>query len=417
MQNNSIYLFEFSNKLNQIFEYLNKNNIKPIVVGGFVRDTILGVKKSKDIDIEVYGVESFEKLATLLKPFGKSIVVGKSFCVLKLKLEGEEYDFSLPRRESKVAKGHKGFLVDADATLSFSEAARRRDFTINAMGWDPKEGCLLDPFGGMADIAAKRLHYVDKERFAQDPLRPLRGVVFAARFCCSFSDELFNLSAKMLKEGAFDELSKERVYEELLKLLEAEKPSIALKLLKALGLVGFFKPLSKVDSKEFDVTCDSLDRLQKHNQYAQTLFFALLVFPAEKQMEFLQNFTAKKKLHKNIELTITAYKQLQKLLKSNYKEFEVLEFATMVNIAMVVGFAYSRGEIAQAKLQSFYALAKKLGVEFSPKKPLVDGKMLVELGLEPSKEFGELLQKLYAMQLRGSTKEELVLFALGNAKV
>ncbi len=137
---------------------LSSKGGRAIVVGGSVRDHFLGLP-IKDYDIEVFGLPSMEKLEELLSEFGSVNLVGKSFGVLKLFIEGEEYDFSLPRVEEKTGRGHRGFTMRTDGKMAFEEAARRRDFTINAMGYDIEAKIFLDPFGGRRDMQAKVPRY------------------------------------------------------------------------------------------------------------------------------------------------------------------------------------------------------------------------------------------------------------------
>src|SRR3954471_17494613 len=128
---------------------------RPRLVGGGVRDWIAGLP-SKDFDIEVGGVD-FETLHRALAPFGATDVVGRSFGVIKVRARDSksEYDFSLPRRESKTGAGHRGFAVDPDPDLSDADAAARRDFTINAIALDPFTGAIIDPHHGQRDLQAR----------------------------------------------------------------------------------------------------------------------------------------------------------------------------------------------------------------------------------------------------------------------
>ena len=107
-----------------VIDHLLAKKYRPVVVGGYVRDSLLNIP-SKDIDIEVFGLKDLDLLEQLLLPFGKVNSVGKSFGVVKLQCGDLETDFSLPRQEKKIARGHKGFSVTLDGTLSFKEAARR----------------------------------------------------------------------------------------------------------------------------------------------------------------------------------------------------------------------------------------------------------------------------------------------------
>ena len=159
---------------------------RPRLVGGCVRDWLLGLEP-KDFDIEVSGV-TFEMLHRVLTPFGSTDVIGRSFGVIKLRLEAGEYDFSLPRRESKSGAGHRGFAIAPDPTLSDAEASARRDFTINAMAYDPLAGVVIDPHGGQADLRARRLRHTGPA-FVEDPLRVLRAFQLAARFDLSLAPE------------------------------------------------------------------------------------------------------------------------------------------------------------------------------------------------------------------------------------
>jgi tRNA nucleotidyltransferase (CCA-adding enzyme) len=158
-------------------------SIRALIVGGFVRDLLLGLSPT-DADIEVYGIEAnaLEALLNELFP-GQVNLVGRSFVVFKIGLgEGYEIDLALPRRESKTGVGHKDFAVEGDPSLDPREASRRRDFTINAISFDPQTGALIDPWNGVQDLEAKILRVVDANHFGEDPLRVYRAVQFAARF-------------------------------------------------------------------------------------------------------------------------------------------------------------------------------------------------------------------------------------------
>ena len=109
------------------------------------------------------------ELEELLGEYGFVNLVGKSFGVLKFTHESEEYDFSFPRKESKVGTGHRGFDIEVDGSLDFKTAAKRRDFTVNALGYDIEEKAFIDPFGGLEDIKQKQLRHIDDETFIEDP--------------------------------------------------------------------------------------------------------------------------------------------------------------------------------------------------------------------------------------------------------
>jgi len=190
---------------------------RALIVGGWCRDRLLG-RASKDIDLEVFGLPA-DRLRVLLERFETVQTVGESFTVYKI----GTIDVALPRRESKIARGHRGFEVRGDPDMSFEEAGRRRDFTINAIGFDPLTGDWLDPFGGRADLDRRLLRAVDRRTFGDDSLRVLRAVQFAARFELAVDAG----TAARCRDIPLDDLPAERVWGEFEKLLlRAGRPSI-----------------------------------------------------------------------------------------------------------------------------------------------------------------------------------------------
>ncbi len=200
---------------------------RALIVGGWVRDRLLG-RESKDIDMEVFGVDA-ERLRATLATLGRVEAVGESFQVYKC----GEIDVALPRRESKSGRGHRGFVVQGDPTMTFEEAARRRDFRVNAISFDPLTGDYIDPFDGRADLELRLLRVVDPNTFADDSLRVLRAVQFAARFNLTLDDE----ARAICRAIPLDDLPAERIWSEFEKLLNASKPSIGLTLALDLGIV------------------------------------------------------------------------------------------------------------------------------------------------------------------------------------
>ena len=154
------------------------------IVGGAVRDRLLG-RPVTDVDIEVYGLRP-EAFAEAMETLGAS-GVGKSFFVYKY----GDLDIALPRRERKVAPGHRGFAVEP--ALNEREASRRRDFTVNALLYDLEEGKVLDYWGGLEDLERRVLRRVDPTTFVEDSLRVLRGMQFSARLGFRVEEETCQL--------------------------------------------------------------------------------------------------------------------------------------------------------------------------------------------------------------------------------
>lgn len=198
--------------IEQIIRELRNSGSRAVVVGGAVRDAMLGLKP-KDFDIEVYGI-AYDKLAECISRHGPIDLVGKSFGVVKLHSEDGSYDFTIPRRDSKTGIHHRDFRATFDPGITPEEAANRRDFTINAMAWDPVEERLLDFFHGADDLRDGLLRHTSAA-FAEDPLRVLRGMQLAARFNLRLDSETAFLCRTIADQ--YRTIADERVAEEFMK--------------------------------------------------------------------------------------------------------------------------------------------------------------------------------------------------------
>ncbi len=225
---------ELPDKIIRLAKIIRDSGGRAMLVGGCVRDELMGLEP-KDFDLEVYGVEP-ARLRELLDSFGRVDAVGEAFTVYKL---GGDLDVALPRRDRKVGRGHRGFVVEGDPAMSFEEAARRRDFTINSIMKDPLTGEIVDPFDGRADVAGKLLKAVDPATFAEDSLRVLRAAQFAARFGFTVDPG----TAEICRSIDLSDLPKERIWGELEKLLlKSAAPSIGLGLYYELGIADKLFP-------------------------------------------------------------------------------------------------------------------------------------------------------------------------------
>lgn len=226
---------------------------RPLIVGGSVRDALLSRETGemiefKDIDIEVHGVTA-QALRTTLP--GDVNEVGVSFGVLTTTVNGQDFDVSLPRRDSKTGDGHRGFTVELDPEISLEDAFARRDYTMNSMGWDPHSGELIDPFGGKEDLANRVLRHTSADTFADDPLRPLRAVQFSARFGLDMAPETIELCRSM--KGIVAQLPPSRLWKEFNKLVTlGREPSRGLEALYQTGIADSFPALADVRGAKQD---------------------------------------------------------------------------------------------------------------------------------------------------------------------
>jgi tRNA nucleotidyltransferase (CCA-adding enzyme) len=394
-------MIKYPTVLNPIFNKLELHNISCVIVGGYVRDCLLNIK-SKDIDVEVYGVRSLVQLADILQEFGSVNSVGKSFGVCKLKIDTIELDFSLPREDNKIGTGHKGFEVITNSSLDYKDAAIRRDFTINSMGYDVKNKKILDPFHGLEDLKNKTLNAVNETTFIEDPLRVLRGVQFSARFNFTMSEKLFLLCKNMIENSLLDELSQERIYEEIKKLLlKSLMPSKGFKLLKELGALKYFPPLQRLSSSSFNTILTTLDCVKQAN-ITYKLSALSYKFPKEEIILFITHLTSDKKLLKDILIITQNYKEIDTIYKKSVSDYEIYKLATKANIEELVLFneavccAENINRDANKKVQ---AQAIKLGVLNKPKIAILEGEDILQFGIKPSKIYSQILDNAYEAQM------------------
>lgn len=257
----------------QVRKVIKRAGGKIYQIGGVVRDELLG-KISKDLDLLVVGVE-LDDLEKILKPFGKVNMVGKSFGILKFIPTGstadEDIDISVPRIDSKsTGDGHKDFEVQLGKGITLQQDQLRRDFWINQIAKDVDTGKILDTDGkGMKDIKNKEIRMISPTSFADDPLRMLRAVQFAARFEFSIETGTFREMKKQAK--TIKSVSPDRFQEEFKKLFKkSDKPSVGVKIMFDSGLMNHIF----IKSKLRDIDLNLIDKLPKD---AFPAFIAMLM--------------------------------------------------------------------------------------------------------------------------------------------
>ena len=233
-----------------IVQDLRTAGFRAVVVGGAVRDALFGLSP-KDFDLEVYGM-SYDRLAGLLAGYGRVDLVGKAFGVVKLfRSSFGEVDFSVPRRENKIGLKHRDFQTAFDENITPRQAASRRDFTINAMAYDPVCDELLDFFGGAGDLKNRVLR-ATSEAFREDPLRVLRGMQFACRFDLTIEPATAAMCQSIA--GQYRTLARERVAEEFMKwAVKSSRPGRLAEYLAQTGWIVHFPEIAAIE----DVPQDS----------------------------------------------------------------------------------------------------------------------------------------------------------------
>ena len=413
-----------------------------LVVGGFVRDGMLG-HPTGEPDLEVFGL-SVRELERTLRPLGKVRRIGRAFPVLRI--GGLGLEVALPRRESKTGPGHLGFEVVVDPHLSFREAARRRDLTLNAMGLDPLSGELLDPYGGERDLAAGVMRATDPAKFPEDPLRGLRVAAFASRFGFTADEGLHRLASGL----DLSELSPERILDELGKILHGREPSRGFRFLAATGLLRFLPEVDALrgtpqdpewhpEGDVFEHTLLALDRAAELGpddpEARRTLLFATLCHdfgkPATTRRRrgritayahdaaggpvarrFLERLRAPRALAEEVEALTRrhlapAFYPRQGAKRAAYRRLarELAAAGTTLESLLRVATADQLGRTTEAALagrfpegEVFRARAEAAGVFRGPPEDAVTGRHVLARNIPPGRAVGRILDRSREVQ-------------------
>lgn len=414
---------------------------RALLVGGCVRDGILGIP-CKDVDVEVYGLDAAAVEATLAKHY-KLDTVGRAFGVFIVK--GLEIDIALPRRESKTGPKHTDFVVEGDPNMSPEDAAARRDFTLNAISYDPLSEELLDPYNGIPDLKARKLRHVSAA-FSEDPLRVLRGMQFVARFNLEADTETIELCRALTPEH----LPMERLWEEWKKLiLKGQQLGKGLRFLQACGWLQYFPEIEALVGceqepewhPEGDVwkhTCHCLDAYAPerigdewedlvvglavlcHDMGKPTSSFKdetgrirsprhdIVGVPIAKT--FLERITRQKKLFDEVLPLVEQHMRPFALYRDGAGDSAVRRLAARVkrmDRLVRVAHADKNGRppiVSDGFPEGKWLLdkAEELAIQDSAPTPLLLGRHMIELGVKPGPHFGKTLDQCYEAQLDGA---------------
>ena len=453
--------------LEEILNDLQKIGAKPILVGGCVRDSLLQIP-CKDYDVEIFEINCLETIEKSLKKFGNVKLVGKSFGVLTLKIDEYDFDFALARTEKKIGLGHNDFEVSTNAFLSYEEAALRRDFTINSIGYDFINDEFLDPFNGIKDLENKKLKHINDDTFIEDALRVYRVIQFASRFEFDVDEKTKKLCEKMVLNDDLKHLAIERIYEEFKKLfLKSQKPSIGFKLLKDLGALRYFPELQALvnckQDKEYHpegdvwvhtlMTLDEMAKIIREKEIKDEyrilyLFYAELCHDLGKPFcteEITGRITSHKHESLGIEPTKTFLARLTNekkfvdlilpLVKNHLAPFQLyladsslkavkrlslkvnIEDLCLVCLADCLGRDIKDKEKCPKATSWLLEQAKELNIEKSALKPFVLGRDLIALGMKPSKQFKEVLDFALDLQIEENLeKDEIIMRVIKRYK-
>ncbi|MBN2799933.1 MAG: CCA tRNA nucleotidyltransferase [Deltaproteobacteria bacterium] len=357
---------------------------RALLVGGCVRDHLMGLPV-KDWDVEVHGV-TLEALRALLLERGRVDEVGRSFGVFKIRRGRAELDVSVPRRDSRQGPGHRGISVQGDPWMGLHEAVRRRDLTVNAVYFDPLSRELIDPSGGLDDLAARRLRAVDADTFLEDPLRALRVVQFAARLDFAVDDALVALC----REAPLDELPPERVEGEWRKLLVQ---GVARE--RAMGVARAMRILPRVFPEVEPWSPGALDRLPPIASPRRRYAVALGVWLGQTPRDGVERTLDRLRLHKVEGWDLRrAVLELRRARDLPLEGSAALKLASaQVELQLLLWLRRAEGGSVD------WDLAGQLGILTDPPSPWIRGRDLLGLGFARGPHLGPLLREIYRLQL------------------
>ena len=400
-------------------------------VGGYVRDKFIG-KESKDIDVEIYGID-YPVLMDILSGYGEIDTVGKSFGIIKVK--GLHIDFTMPKN---------------DPYMPYREACRRRDFTMNSIMQDVLTGEILDYYNGRKDIEDGIIRHVDDETFVEDPLRVYRAVQFAGRFGFEIAPETFELCRTI----DLSLLPKERVFEETMKLLmKSDRPSIGFEYMRELGIIKkHFPVLDRMivceqqpdhhpEGSVWDHTMLAVNQaasLRARSKYPEALMLAALLHDAGKPecrairegkvtfyghdeageaaaLSFLKTVTSDKRLIAEVGTLVKYHMYPLFLYNSQAKAGAVRRLANKCDIRELLLLHeadHKRGgspsdEGCDPLIDWFRDMIESYSLDRKAE-PLVKGRDLIALGLAPGPQFAKILDEAFERQMDGYSYEEIM---------
>lgn len=392
---------ELSPAANNLLSKLRSEGFKPYVVGGAVRDALTG-QQLKDVDIEVYGAETDSLIKSLKKLTPHVDEVGQQFGVLKVQIDGEEFDVSLPRQENRTGSSHTSFEVRTDKDLTIPEASARRDFTVNALLYDPEFKHVLDPYNGMKDWHDRKLGHVS-DAFDEDPLRVLRGAQMAARFNMELQPRTVVKAQTLASE--FGTLAKERVQIEFQKLFtKSFHPEKGFKVLKETHWDRNFPGLGEVNDETLHSQLAEAGRTaseQKLDDDSRAALFGAVVasrISSDKRREFLSYITVGDRV-KNIAYNLASIEAPKDLSDSSLRHWSKncpnsINYDNWLQVQKIVN------PDSKERLSKIEKKVKELSIFTNPEPDLIKGDSLMSLMRQTKngRWVGEALRKIREAQ-------------------
>ncbi|GBD38841.1 CCA-adding enzyme [bacterium HR37] len=426
-----------------IVETLRGRGYKAFFVGGGVRDTVMGIPPKE------YDITTSARPEEVMNLFKRTVPVGVSFGVVLVMENGFKFEVATMRRDESYSDGrHPDRVI---YTEDEREDVKRRDFTINGMLYDPVTEEVIDYVGGMEDIERGIIRTIGNpyDRFNEDKLRMLRAVRFAARFNYKLEEE----TLRAIKDLAplINQVSAERIRDEIIKILIQKNPGLGIRLLRETGLLKYILP--EVDNlygvpqppefhPEGDVfthTCLVLDRLYEitEGKVSPELALGGLLHDIGKPPTFSISDRIRfnghdrvgadmaRKICKRLRLSNKQTERITSLVREHLRFKDVFHMREST-LKRFIGLPYFEDHLtlhladclASHGSTEAYEFVKRKLKEFKEEeikpKPILSGYDLIEMGYSPGPIFSKILSSLEEAQLEGlvSTKEEAKRFVL-----
>lgn len=431
----------------QIFQHIESLGGRVYIVGGTVRDYLLGIDNNHDVDVEVYHL-SYDELNAVLKQYGHVNTYGKSFAIMSLdSLRG--YDFALPRKENKTGVKHQDFDIIIDKDLPLNKAVQRRDITINALMYDYKNNEIIDLVGGINDLNDHIIRMVDPQTFQEDPLRVLRIAQFVSRFEMKVEEKTKLICKQMVEEGMLQYLSVERVYEEYRKLLLSHHPSLGLEFLREIkALPKYLSDLIDCDQRRdfhpegsvwnhtmlvLDIGALCKEFVDEPEAFMWSCLLHDIGKPIvttkeghapkhnEAGVEVFKNvdLITSKKMRSYVEAMIMYHMHLMNMARHHSSDVKYLRL--LKNIEGKISLSdlmfmsecdkLGRGRLASQQYNEFLVYMNDKIDRLGDKawKPVIVGQDLINAGFKNHLLYKELLDKAYDMQIQGMSKDKIMI--------
>lgn len=348
----------------EFFRDVKKMNGIAYIVGGYVRDKLLGII-NKDIDIEVFGL-SEEVLEQILKKYGNFKKVGT-------------FEIYLSNNSVEIILNNRIWSESTNKEI-LQESSKRRDLSINAIYFDPILEKKIDPMNGIKDIKDRVIRYCDESTFMDDPVRILRVAYFYEKYGFEVKEELKEL-IKLNSEKIL-EVVEERIVTEFEKILSLKNPSKAFLFLKEMGV------LEKIIGVN-----NNLEKFEKIKTKDKLVLWGILYKGGN---SFPYYFMKDKKLIGELKSILDNYEILRSL-EEKFDIYVVKKIAVNTSITVLLKIYYYLEEEKLEFIKKIFRNYLKIRKDLEP---IIMGRDLLELGFQNRRDFGKILEEIYEEQLK-----------------